>query len=208
MLNRASALFQVALKSLKHLLLLAVGATALSGCVLFHDNTQDYIEAQVLEPVTLADGRAYPSESAYPIENVEDRRKDFGEEGEYVLPKPPSVAVEVADQQNADTPLIDRISVQYDGSDQPTLVIAGSFAEAWLLVSRGLSGMDEVELDDQSYDEGMFEIERNDQPFQVKLSNSSNGILISLLKKDKLAEKAVSEPFLYQLQDAILALNL
>ena len=184
-------------------------AVALSGCFMFHDNTENYISAQVEKDIKLADGTLYPAQEKYAIDDVDSRAKDFGEEGEFVIPQPPEVKINTAGAAQNLKPLSESMTIENDGSGQPTLIIAKGFAESWLYVGNGLKMLSTVELDDQDYDEGLFEIDYKEEPYTVKLSNSSNGILVSLVSDETktLAEKDISEPFLYALQDAILALK-
>lgn len=188
----------------------ALALLGLSGCFIFHDNTENYVESEVEKDIRLANGQAYPSQAKYDIKDVQSRATDFGEDNDsFVVPKPPQVAINTADTVNTLKPLAQSLTIENDGSGQPTLIIEKRFAEAWLYVGKGLQQLETVELYDQDYDEGLYEIDYKEQPYDVKLSNSSNGILVSLVSDETktLAEKEVSEPFLYILQDAILALK-
>lgn len=199
-------------------ILLPLSILFLTGCSLLPDNSLAYRDAEVIEPLVMADGSPFlANEPHFVVHRMEDRHigREEGERG-FVVPKPPALVVLGADDDDEDVPPAGdslRTTLTRDGNGFPIVMLYTPFPWAWEYMSQALPAT-ELRVTDRNREVGVFYIrvpERmglDERNVQLKLSHTTNGIQLAVLNNSgtALVAEAPGLAILQQIHSALQSL--
>lgn len=202
---------------------LPVLCLVLAGCGqhgVFRDRGYDYLRAEVGKPLVYPEGLTpIPAQELYPIPGVEQRRvAEPGKKkpGREVPPPPQIIALEeettTADAQQTRAVVPEaKILLTRDGNDYPVLMLDLDFDWAWQAVGDALPTLSSVKVGDLDRELGVYYLvvdgRKNsaDEPWQLKLNYTANGIQVALqVDENAMAPADLSGPLMEKLREAIL----
>ena len=181
-------------------------ALACTSCGWLPDRTMDYRKAEPLAELRLPAGLEMDGEQ--PLFTVPD--------DEFQVPTPPQLDIvrraseATPGEAGQADPTNTRVVLARDGSGYPMIMMATSYAWAWEYVGQALSGTD-LEVDDRDRQSGVFYLTvprgygLDDKSAQLKLSQTANGIQITVLqpKGGALVAKGPGQDILQVLYDQL-----
>lgn len=201
----------------KAALTLALIVSAASGCSWLPDNSLNYRNAQVLEPIRVPQGGVFIGEQPlYSVPRQKDRLVGSREdETRFEVPKPPQLVVLGSDDESeppqpAPKDASSRAILARDGNGYPIIMMATRFAWAWEYVGDALANTD-LEISDRDREVGIYYLKVPERytlegdTAQLKLSHTTNGIQVAVLNEEgtALVEKIPGQAILERIYDEL-----
>lgn len=206
---------------------LLVSVFSMTGCSwLFHDRTNDYLQSEIQEPITIPkDVALLTLKPQLPIPNVANKDKL---PTEFVLPRPDRLEVaEIKDEVSLSELSNQKLEAELvkDGNGTPILRLNVGFARAWSELGDAIK-KSSIKISDLNRSIGTYYVEVEDtqaeveqgfwgalfgsEPdkvmldYQIKLNQARSGVYVAIhLDQDNLAEDDAAKSLLETIQKNI-----
>jgi len=209
-------------------LLIATLLLSTAGCSwLFHDRSNDYLQAEQKPVITVPDDVA--SVSLQPRLPIPDVQSKSVAEGEFELPRPKPLEIQASETESASLKEVqaENLATELvrDGNGTPVLRLNIEFARAWSELGEALRKADivitdlnrsigtyyiTIEKPDETIEPGFWaglfgaEPEVATEALEVKLNRARSGVYIAIHEsQDSLADEQTAQQLLKQIQDNV-----
>ncbi len=196
---------------------LALMVSAVAGCSWLPDNSLNYRNAEVLEPIQMPqDGVFIGEQPLYAVPRQDDRLVGSRDgDKRFEVPKPPALVVLGNDPSEDEAPPAPqgesaRAILGRDGNGYPIIMMSTRFAWAWEYVGAALAKTD-LEISDRDREVGIYYLDVPERytldgdTAQLKLSHTTNGIQVAVLNEEgtALVAKTPGQAILERIYDEL-----